>query len=209
MAAIRAPERTAAQHQSLLHFVGAGGWSDDAVLGKAREVVLPKIECYGPIETWIIDDKGLPKKGEHSVGVSHQYCGQPCLVRVHVASSNKRTRKAAKEWLLIEWPKGEDAPTKYSLSTLPSNITFRIFSTLQSCGGASNAYLELKQEVGLGHYEGHGWRGFHHHATLRIAAYGFPVSERETIAPGPRSAAMLPLPPLSDSYRARGSSPTA
>src|ERR1700689_678523 len=71
MAAITAPERTAAQHQSLLHFVGAGGWSDAAMLGKVREMVLPKIECYGPVEAWIIDDTGLPKKGEHSVGVAH------------------------------------------------------------------------------------------------------------------------------------------
>jgi SRSO17 transposase len=76
MAAITAPGRTAAQHQSLLHFVGKGGWSDDAVLGKVREMVLPTIERYGPIEAWIIDDTGFPKKGEHSVGGSHQYCGQ-------------------------------------------------------------------------------------------------------------------------------------
>ena len=67
-------------------------------------------------------------------------------------------------------------------------------------------YQELKQEVGLGHYyEGRGWRCFHHHATLCIAAYGFLVSEKETIPPsGPRSAALLPQPTLPDSYRPRG-----
>src|SRR5258706_122724 len=76
MAAITAPGRTAAQHQSLLHFVGEGGWSDDDVLGKVREMVLPQIERHGPIEAFIIDDTSFPKKGRHSVGVSHQYCGQ-------------------------------------------------------------------------------------------------------------------------------------
>src|SRR6202789_4492794 len=76
MAAITAPERTAAQHQSLLHFVGEGNWSDEQVLAKVREMVLPAMERHGPIEAWIIDDTTFPKKGRHSVGVGRQYCGQ-------------------------------------------------------------------------------------------------------------------------------------
>ncbi len=63
MAAITAPGRTAAQHQSLLHFVGQGAWSDAAVLAKVREMVVPQIERHGPIEAWIIDDTSFPKKG--------------------------------------------------------------------------------------------------------------------------------------------------
>ena len=63
MAARTAPERTGAQHQSLLHFVGQGGWSDEAVLSKVRELVLPAIEAQEPIKAWIIDDTGLPKRG--------------------------------------------------------------------------------------------------------------------------------------------------
>src|SRR4051812_27702851 len=93
MAAVTAPSRTAAQHQSLLHFVGEGGWSDERVLGKVREMVLPAIERQGPIEAWIIDDTGFPKKGEHSVGVTRQYCGQlgkqdNCQVAVSLSLAN-------------------------------------------------------------------------------------------------------------------------
>src|SRR5258708_38560549 len=76
MAARTAPARTAAQHQSLLHFVGVATWSDEEVLAKVREMVLPAIEKDEPIEAWIIDDTSFPKQGKHSVGVHHQYCGQ-------------------------------------------------------------------------------------------------------------------------------------
>lgn len=77
MAALTAPGRTAAQHQSLLHFVGQGRWPDERVLAKVREMVLPRIERHGAIEAWIIDATGFPKQGRHPVGVARQYCGQP------------------------------------------------------------------------------------------------------------------------------------
>jgi SRSO17 transposase len=367
MAAITAPERTAAQHQSLLHFVNQGGWSDAAVLAKVREQVLPQIAQRGAIEALIIDDTAIPKKGTHSVGVSHQYCGQlgkqaNCQVavtlslanhdaslpvayqlylpktwaedearrrkagvpeeivfktkpqialeqirwavesglpgdmalldagyghdsnlrdgitelkrtyvagiqpqtlvcapgkrrghpptkarrdgldviavrdlaiglpakawhtiewregtndvlssrfarlRVRVASSRQQGGKRAREWLLIEWPDGEDVPTKYWLSTLPKNIAFcDLVDAAKLRWRIERDYQELKQEVGLGHFEGRGWRGFHHHASLCIAAYGFLISERETIPPsGLRCAAWLPQPAVPDSYRPRG-----
>src|SRR6266702_1885170 len=73
MAALTAPARTAAQHQSLLHFVAQAPWSDEDVLAKVREMVLPAIEKSGPVEAWIIDDTAFPKQGTHSVGVHHQY----------------------------------------------------------------------------------------------------------------------------------------
>ena len=93
MAAVTAPDRTAAQHQSLLHFVGQSSWSDEKVLAKVGEMVLPAIESEGPIEAWIIDDTGFPKKGEHSVGVARQYCGQlgkreNCQVAVSLSLAN-------------------------------------------------------------------------------------------------------------------------
>jgi len=65
-------------------------------------------------------------------------------------------------------------------------------------------YQELKQELGLGHFEGRGWRGFHHHATLCIAAYGFLISERETIPPsGPARARLFGQTALSQEHRTR------
>src|SRR3990170_2118516 len=76
LAAATTPARVSQQHQSLLHFVGQAPWSDDAVLAKVRQLTLPAIERHGPIEAWIIDDTGFPKKGKHSVGVARQYCGQ-------------------------------------------------------------------------------------------------------------------------------------
>ena len=76
MAAVTAPAQVAAKHQSLLHFVGNAPWSDAAMLARVGQLVLPAIERSGPIEAWIIDDTGFPKKGRHSVGVTRQYCGQ-------------------------------------------------------------------------------------------------------------------------------------
>jgi SRSO17 transposase len=93
MAARTAPTRTSAQHQKLLHFVGMAAWSDEKVLAKVREMVLPAIEQRGPIEAWIIDDTGFPKKGAHSVGVARQYCGQlgkqdNCQIAVSLSLAN-------------------------------------------------------------------------------------------------------------------------
>jgi SRSO17 transposase len=373
MAARTAPARTGAQHQSLLHFVGVATWSDEKVLTKVRELVLPAIERQGPIEAWIIDDTGFPKHGTHSVGVQHQYCGQlgkqaNCQVAVSLSIANhwaslpvayqlylpgvwardrKRRKKAgvpsqikfktkpqialdqirsaceaglprgvvlmdgaygtdsrlrtgittlglsyvvgiqpkilvwppgtgprrrgkplnntgrrdepdlisvkkvalglpkhawrtiqwregsadrlssrfarvrvrvghsqlmpellSEESLLIEWPEGEATPTKYWLSTLPANIGFRkLVDFAKLRWRIERDYQELKQEVGLGDFEGRGWIGFHHHATMCIAAYAFLVSERETIPPSrPASSAIFPTPVLPAGYRPRGSS---
>ncbi len=372
MAAKTAPARMKAQHQSLLHFVGESAWSDEKVLGKVCEQVLPAIERHGPIEAWIIDDTGIPKKGKHSVGVGRQYCGQRgkqdnCQVAVSLSIANHhaslpvayrlylpqdwtadraRREKAggpedivfqtkpqialeqirwaceaglprgvalldpaygndarlrtevtalqlsyvagiqsnnlvwppnlgprrrgralnntgrrdepelvsvkklalalpkhewrtitwregsadwlssrfarvrvrpghrhllpealAEEWLLIEWPQDKAEPTKYWLSTLPKRISFRrLVDFAKLRWRIERDYQELKQEVGLGHFEGRGWRGFHHHATLFIAAYGFLISERETIPPSAaRSAPLFQKPALPEDYRPRGS----
>lgn len=383
LAAVTSPARVSAQHQSLLHFVGNAPWSDDLVLARVRELVLPAIERSGTIEAWIVDDTGFPKKGRHSVGVTRQYCGQlgkqdNCQVAVTLSIANhaaslpvayrlylpedwaadpirrakagvpadigfmtkpqialaqiraaveagvapgvvlmdsgygndtklrtgisalglcyvagiqsnttvwapgtqplppkewsgrgrpprrrrrdeehrplqvralalglpeaawktitwrdgsvdwlssrfarlrvraahrdyNRTEPYPEEWLLVEWPEGEAEPTKYWLATLPETVAFAaLVDRAKLRWRIERDYQELKQELGLGHYEGRGWRGFHHHATLCIAAYGFLICERETIPPsGLRTAAKLQKPALPSGYRPRGAATTA
>ena len=324
------------------------------MLAKVREMVLPEIERHGAVRAWIIDDTGFPKHGRHSVGVSHQYCGQTgkqdnCQVAVSLSLANhhaslpvayrlylprswaqdqKRRAKAGvpdeiafktkleiardqiewactaglprgvvlmdaaygtdaslrarmtdlglqyavairartliatgknkketsaealalnlpkaawktikwrqgsaevlksrfarvrarpcgdgcradqpEEWLLIEWPKNEETPTKFWLSTLERNIAFdaQIDSTMMRWR-IERDYHDLKQEVGLGHFEGRGWLGFHHHATMCIAAYGFLISERGAFPPSQaQSSRHVPAIAVPESYRPRGS----
>ena len=111
------------------------------------------------------------------------------------------------EWLLIEWPKAEAEPTKYWLSTLPVDTPLADLVRLAKQRWIiERDYQELKQELGLGHYEGRGWRGFHHHATLCIAAYGFLVAERSRFSPSARSGQVdLPVPEKPSQFRPRGS----
>jgi hypothetical protein len=119
----------------------------------------------------------------------------------------RRSELAAEEWLLIEWPEGAPEPDHYWLATLPADISLeRMVDQAKLRRRIERDYLELKQEVGLGHYEGRGWRGFHHHATLCIAAYGFLISEKETIPPsGPPRSWRGTQPALPAGYRPRGS----
>jgi SRSO17 transposase len=356
IAAATAPNATSAKHQSLLHFLAKGEWSDEKVLGKVRNLVLPQMDRHGPVEAWIVDDTSFPKCGSHSVGVSHQYCGQlgkqaNCQVAVllsvanHAASlpvayrlylpeswakDDERRRQAGvpdevefqtkpnialqqiecacaagiargvvemdcaygsdlslrlrltaldltyavgvwartlvrkaepgtdkpvtaadlakslskrawrtigwrdgtnarlvsrfarvrvraadegttseepEEWLIVEWPKGEKEPTKFWLSTLAEDISFEhMIDITMMRWRIERDYQELKQEVGLGHFERRSWRGFHHHATMCIAAYGFLVAERGAFPPSaPRSRYVSEKPALPQGYRPRGS----
>jgi len=357
LAAVTAPAEVSAQHQRLVHFVANAPWSDDQVLAKVRECVLPAIERHGPIEAWIIDDTSFPKQGTHSVGVHHQYCGQlgkqaNCQVAVTLSIANhhaslpiayrlylpqtwaedparrkkthvpkavkfqtkpqialKQIRAALKagvprgvllmdasygsnlalrtgitalgltyiaaiiptvkvckakgrnprresvkelalrlpkhawrtitwregtneslcsrfarvrvhasptrgrrgqpeETLLIEWPPDAKEPTKYWLTTVDEKMEFeQLVDLAKMRWRIERDYQDLKQEIGIGHYEGRGWPGFHHHGTLCIAAYGFLIAQRETIPPsGPRCPWMLEKPAIPRGYRPRGAS---
>jgi SRSO17 transposase len=378
MAARLDPRHVRSRHQSLHHLVADADWDDTAVLAAVRDYALPALQQQGPIQAWIVDDTGLPKKGTHSVGVAHQYCGQlgkqaNCQVAVSLSIANhtaslpiayrlylpqdwaqaaERRRKTgipdesvfqtkavmargqirqalhegvppgvvvadaaygndtsfrdeltalglryavaiqanttvwpkgteplpspaykgtgrppkllrrdeqhqpvsaeqmalglsasawrtvtwregtagllrsrfarvrvraahrdywrgtlrAEEWLVLEWPEGEPRPTKYWLSTLARNISLRkLVEAAKLRWRVERDYQELKQELGLGHFEGRGWRGFHHHATLSMAAYGFLVAERAAFPPsGGHTRPHLKVPRLPRSFRPRG-----
>jgi SRSO17 transposase len=125
-------------------------------------------------------------------------------LRVRAAQGN---RARPEEWLLIEWPLSEAQPSHYWLSTLPENLSLKqLVANAKGRWRIERDYQELKSELGLGHYEGRNWRGFHHHATLCIAAYGFLMLERLA---GKKNAARFTAPPLPKSFRPRGSSPQA
>jgi hypothetical protein len=113
--------------------------------------------------------------------------------RVRPARDTLLSEPRAEEWLLIEWPEEETEPTKYWFSTLSEAVAFdRLVDLTKLRWRIERDYQELKQELGLGDYEGRGWRGFHHHATLCIAAYGFLIAERGAIPPsGPGFSAQL------------------
>jgi SRSO17 transposase len=156
----------------------------------------------------------LPKKAWHTVtwreGSNAPLSSRFAAARLRPASRDYwRSAPRPEEWFLIEWPQGDSEPTKYWLSTLPENTTLgELVDQAKLRWRIERDYQELKQEIGLGHYEGRGWRGFHHHATLAIAAYGFLVSERSLIPPStPRSAPLLKTPRLPKGYTPRGSSP--
>jgi SRSO17 transposase len=108
---------------------------------------------------------------------------------------------------LIEWPKAEKEPTKYWLANLAAHTSLKALVFLAKLRWRiERDYQELKQELGLGHYEGRGWRGFHHHATLCIAAYGFLVAERSRFSPSARAGHVrLPVPKMPPDFQPRGS----
>ena len=125
-------------------------------------------------------------------------------VRVTVAHDADQ-HPPEQEWLLVEWPEAETTPTKYWLSNLRKSISMtQLVGTVKMRWCIERDYQELKQEFGLSHYEGRGWRGFHHHATLTIAAYGFLVAERLIDPSSKKNAVLRKKPALPDGFRPRG-----
>jgi len=125
-------------------------------------------------------------------------------VRVHPAHDrDAATDTIAEQWLLIEWSDDEKAPTNFGYSTRDKSVTLvHLVRTTKQRWCIERDYLELKQEIGPGHFEGRSWRGFHHHATLVITAHGFLICERAAFFPQLRaklaSSKRPPFPTITD-----------
>ena len=134
---------------------------------------------------------------------------QSCFAAVRIRPAHRAYQKAEphqEEWLLIEWPREEQEPTKYWVSTLaPTTKLKALIKMAKHRWIIERDYEELKQELGLGHFEGRNWRGFHHHATLCIAAYGFLIAERNRFSPSARAGNLFSASKPAQEFRPRGS----
>jgi SRSO17 transposase len=152
--------------------------------------------------------QGLPRKAWETVswreGTKGMMRSRFARVRVRVAHRDLHQSRAP-EWLLIEWPSGEREPSRYWLSTVPEDVPLEDLVRLAKIRWRiERDFQELKDELGLDHYEGRGWRGFHHHGALCIAAYAFLAAERARLSP-PAPIAFLLQARLPKDFRPRGS----
>ena len=143
-------------------------------------------------------------------GTNETLSGRFAAVRVrHAGGNSGKARLRPEQWLLIEWPTTDAEPSKYFLSTLPEETPINeLVSVAHQRWRIERDYQDLKQDFGLGHYEGRGWRGFHHHAALSIAAYGFLMAERlvaDKPVGGKKNFVARQVPALPKDYVPRGS----
>ena len=157
---------------------------------------------------------GLPDSAFHNIswreGTNERLTGRFAALRVRCAGGNVgKARLLPEQWLLIEWPADQAEPEKYYLSTLPEDTAPNdLVGAAHMRWRIERDYQDLKQDLGLGHYEGRGWRGFHHHATLSIAAYGFLMAQRlkaGSDAGGKKNSTERQAPSLPEDYIPRGS----
>jgi SRSO17 transposase len=155
---------------------------------------------------------GLPQKAWKKItwreGVAGEMTSRFTRLRVHAAHRDIwRSTLRQEEWLVIEWPSGEAEPIKYWLSTMAADMKFTdIIRTIKMRWRIERDYHDLKQEIGLGHFEGRGWIGFHHHASLCIAAYAFLVCTRLAFSPSGLARLLFKVPAVPEGFRPRGSS---
>ena len=158
--------------------------------------------------------QGLPGSAFQNIswreGTNERLTGRFAALRVRCAGGNLgKARLLPQQWLLIEWPAGQAEPEKYYLSTLPETSALNdLVRAAHMRWRIERDYQDLKQDLGLGHYEGRGWRGFHHHASLSIAAYGFLMAQRlksGSDASGKKNFVERQVPAVPEDYIPRGS----
>ena len=182
--------------------------------GKGRPPVMPRRTArLQPVSVKALAME-LPAEAFHTIswreGANEPLCGRFAAVRVRHAGGNAgKARLRPLQWLLIEWPAGQAEPVKYILSTMPEETPLNeLVGAAYQRWRIERDYQDLKQDFGLGHYEGRGWRGFHHHATLSIAAYGFLMAERLTAyksVGGKKNFIERQVPAVPKDYVPRGS----
>ncbi len=155
--------------------------------------------------------QALPAAAWHAVrwreGTKGMMRSRFATVRVRPAHRDERGLRPV-EWLLIEWPRDAAEPTKYWLATVPEDVGLAELVRLAKLRWrVERDFQELKDELGLDHYEGRGWRGFHHHGVLCLAAYAFLAAERARLSP-PAPVAFLRAARLPKGFRPRGAAPT-
>lgn len=185
-----------------------------AYSGRGRPPVVPRrTAALQPISVKALA-MSLPAQAFRSVtwreGTNAPLNGRFAAVRVRHAGGNVgKARLRPEQWLLIEWPAHEAEPSKYFLSTLSEDVTLdELVGVAHQRWRIERNYQDLKQDFGLGHYEGRGWRGFHHHAALSIAAYGFLMAERlvaDKPVGGKKNFLERQMPALPEDYVPRGS----
>jgi SRSO17 transposase len=182
--------------------------------GRGRPSTRMRIDAdHKPVSARELADL-LPKKAWKTVrwreGTKGTMVSRFAATRVRSAHRDgRRSEPRPLEWLLIEWPRGDSEPTKYWLSTVPEDIELsELVSLAKIRWRIERDYQELKDELGLDHFEGRGWRGFHHHGVLCMAAYCFLAAERGRLSP-PQAVAFLKPTPLPKGFKPRGSPRTA
>jgi SRSO17 transposase len=127
------------------------------------------------VKGWALDHAGDFRTVTWRQGSKGRMAGRFAAWRVrpaHKLSAGKEPLAAC--WLLAEWPEGAEAPTKYFFSNLPPETSWkRLVATAKSRWWVEHSYRELKDELGLDHFEGRSWRGWHHHVVLVLMAYAF------------------------------------
>ncbi len=147
--------------------------------GEAKPIAAQKLAAGLPPTAWKSVSWGEGAKGRKR--------SRFAALRIRIAHGHSvGLAPGDEQWLLCEWPRNEKQPTRFHLSTLPAHISLKQLVRLSKLRWrVERDYQELKAEVGLDHFEGRSWRGFHHHVTLCVVAHGFLALRRALFPPEP------------------------